>query len=1347
MPELSPGQKPLVDRMPGILDREISKEADDAFGHGLFAHALRDLIESKTNQPPFSIGLLGGWGTGKSSIKSLYLTSLKQDRSAERPIRSERFFTITFNAWRFGGENIRRALLRTVFVELGGIEEDLMDKLFNQVQRPTLVARDWRSMLRNLYENWLWVGVQLISVLACLIFFVYLAKVVLGISDQWALCAILALGAIAGGSWPRFALDPKRFLVPRYTNVTRVELPVASAEQFEALLAGQLSKFKKQHSNCERVIVFVDDLDRLSAEEMVSGLDAVRALMEISTEGDDVGVVFVISCDEEKVAEALGNRRKKNGADLPGVIFNQTDARRYLDRIFQFRLDIPPAPRQDMRTFASECLIRSYPGLKEELRLHGSTLEEVVNRMIHVGVDNPRNAIQIVNSFSQAWWLSCRREWSGPGSSKPGGLSVGAVTQYPVALAALCSLKVDFPDFYAQLLEQPDLIQRFIDVFVDKAPIESLPDGPQLALRKYAKKDDGDNTWTLSPNCRPLRRFLSSLSGVPWPKSIQPLLLLAQDPITRRSGDIGRLVFDGLVSADSDSVLEVLGRDKDDLDLSQDQLQIIAEVLEDVDADTDDRRDRAYSTLAKLCGRFPAEGADSLIIPLARRLATSASPRYRTGISSIADLLPRLPDREQRQLAGVLVDDVASSGQLKLTLPSGESPSLDEAVDAVKSVIDAVLLVRAAHGLPEEQDTVLLQWLVTRHVIAKQGEQILPFSDLEVWMDRFEDSLTASLAVQYLQAATEALNSMESEADATGCLRRCKSILETQWANGEESRAGIYDVIVSLGGVPPLAAGELIQSFFRLHLSELPDAIAARFIEAILGRVSSFVHDEELDPVDADAVDLVVQMIGAGKTFPKKTYGVIATVAQDLSRSDRTAEQAVALVRVQLETLEGSSDDILTEWTSRIFTDLPGPCLDIVGTQLDHVSQVTESAVIAQMNTATSSLLTDPEVATRYTRFLDHIPDWKLKEPRFGPHIAAVLNVVSEHYSDLESSDVFERPLARAVTAGPPSVVGPGLEKLSRTSSPFPASCGALHRYLIGLWPVPSPDYGTYDSVSIFSAGKTSAEKNPAQSYAADILLSLQDMVLRGLPVGNASVELAALATALWPYHTTTATPTLISVAAELAIPEATKLATSLTNLNATSVESLERVWRAFGNSGDHSAEMAKSLLSLDPIEITGTSDGALETWLSVCGRDAIEVASQLVQDQSLADEQRLRSWKRIEYRLPNVSVSRLLTLLNIAVGTTADIEQSAISFVDGFRPRLTTQTDRFDVAKTLLLLLPRASTLESKRELVRILASIGNKAIARLALEPASQLSEEDLMLMFEAFPDDKGLKKHFQQ
>ena len=150
--------------------------------------------------------------------------------------------------------------------------------------------------------------------------------------------------------------------------INRISLPSTSAEEYEDLLLEQLGKFKKEKTSqkCERIIVFVDGLDRLSAEEIVQGLDAIRTFMEIPDDKlpDGLGLVFVISCDESRIADAITGRHKQD--EILGAIFSQSDARRYLGRIFQFRLEIPPFPRQDMHQYAIDQVL-SLPQLKTYL--------------------------------------------------------------------------------------------------------------------------------------------------------------------------------------------------------------------------------------------------------------------------------------------------------------------------------------------------------------------------------------------------------------------------------------------------------------------------------------------------------------------------------------------------------------------------------------------------------------------------------------------------------------------------------------------------------------------------------------------------------------------------------------------------------------------------------------------------------------------------------------------------------------------------------------------------------------------------------------------------------------------
>jgi len=152
--------------------------------------------------------------------------------------------------------------------------------------------------------------------------------------------------------------------------------------------------------------------------------------------------------------------------------------------------------------------------------------------MIHVDVSSPRNALQIVNAFIQSWWLAKKREFSGSGTQRAGGLLEGTITKHPVTLAVVCALKVDYPHFYNKLQEEPDLITQFTDVFVQQSKeFEDLPPKPKHLLSEYCKESQ------LLPEHTLLRRFIGSLRGLRWPDlhRSQKLTRICSWELTRRN--------------------------------------------------------------------------------------------------------------------------------------------------------------------------------------------------------------------------------------------------------------------------------------------------------------------------------------------------------------------------------------------------------------------------------------------------------------------------------------------------------------------------------------------------------------------------------------------------------------------------------------------------------------------------------------------------------------------------------------------------------------------------------------------------------------------------------------------
>ncbi len=82
------------DEIPAIQDKEVSEPEGDRFGHRDLEVALRGLLESTKHAPPYSVGLLGRWGSGKSTVRALYETRLAEDATRSSQVR-----TVSFDAW------------------------------------------------------------------------------------------------------------------------------------------------------------------------------------------------------------------------------------------------------------------------------------------------------------------------------------------------------------------------------------------------------------------------------------------------------------------------------------------------------------------------------------------------------------------------------------------------------------------------------------------------------------------------------------------------------------------------------------------------------------------------------------------------------------------------------------------------------------------------------------------------------------------------------------------------------------------------------------------------------------------------------------------------------------------------------------------------------------------------------------------------------------------------------------------------------------------------------------------------------------------------------------------------
>ena len=85
------------------------------FGYDTYARTIAGMIANKENATPFSIGIHGSWGSGKTTLMRAIRTLL--DASGPKVSENHRYCkTVWFNAWKYNQQaEILSALIETIF--------------------------------------------------------------------------------------------------------------------------------------------------------------------------------------------------------------------------------------------------------------------------------------------------------------------------------------------------------------------------------------------------------------------------------------------------------------------------------------------------------------------------------------------------------------------------------------------------------------------------------------------------------------------------------------------------------------------------------------------------------------------------------------------------------------------------------------------------------------------------------------------------------------------------------------------------------------------------------------------------------------------------------------------------------------------------------------------------------------------------------------------------------------------------------------------------------------------------------------------------------------------------------
>ena len=279
----------------------------DMLSYEPYAELLYDIsMTERVN--PLTIGLLGNWGSGKSTVLNLIEEKIKAEKNPN-------VVTVFVNAWMFEGyDDAKTALMEvilrtleeneTVIQKVGGTLKSLRDKV-----------------------DWFRVGGYAIKK---------------GIPYM--------LSATLGNPLPML-VDGMKSLVPKddhqaeeiITNVAKTKEFIK--EQPQDNVVQNIRMFRQEFeqmmsdSKLENLIIIIDDLDRCSPERIIETLEAIRLFLAVKK------TTFIIAIDEDVVSYAVQSKYPK----IDDATLNIS--KDYIEKIIQMPIRIPELSDNDVKNY------------------------------------------------------------------------------------------------------------------------------------------------------------------------------------------------------------------------------------------------------------------------------------------------------------------------------------------------------------------------------------------------------------------------------------------------------------------------------------------------------------------------------------------------------------------------------------------------------------------------------------------------------------------------------------------------------------------------------------------------------------------------------------------------------------------------------------------------------------------------------------------------------------------------------------------------------------------------------------------------------------------------------------
>jgi hypothetical protein len=385
------------------IERNLDQENADLMGTGPYADVLEKMIEDNIEKDtPLTIGLFGGWGSGKSSVVTTMSDRFSQKESVK---------IVIYDAWKYSGDAFRRSFILELKNQLN-IEWETDLEVFYKDKN-----EDVSSKIK-LVRHWWTIPLCFIPLLASLVWFIDPSQKVTNSAVTFLSMALSIVTFILSQAFVKYKIavtTPKIFSPEQFKTIF---------DQAISNVSGEAKIFSKRwwkercngKSKCKKVIVVIDNVDRCDQET------AKELLLNVKTFLDHEKCIVIMPVDDSAI---------KNHLSYIGDV----ESEEFLRKIFNVSIRIKGLNNVDRYDFTKDLID------KHQLAFSN----EVASVISQEFAKNPRRIIQFLNNLTIEREIASEQE-------RMGRIPKGSVTSNIDFLAKILLIQEEYSYLYDAIL-------------------------------------------------------------------------------------------------------------------------------------------------------------------------------------------------------------------------------------------------------------------------------------------------------------------------------------------------------------------------------------------------------------------------------------------------------------------------------------------------------------------------------------------------------------------------------------------------------------------------------------------------------------------------------------------------------------------------------------------------------------------------------------------------------------------------------------------------------------------------------------------------------------------------------